>query len=146
MDGVYQGKSLSLFIFLFGSFLGVILHLVYGTNNPIVHDSLSWFNIIGNDYVTLLQMIIMPLVFASILNAIVPLHQTSSLGKISFFTIGSLLFTTAIAALIGISVTCWCGLTSEGLVQNSYETIQLGVIENNYIPQHGGRKPLQISA
>ena len=78
-------------------------------------------------------MIIMPLVFASILNAVARLHQTSSLGKISFFTIGVLLFTTAIAAIIGITITILFDLTAEGLVQSSHENIQLGVIESNYI-------------
>ncbi len=131
MDGVYQKKFL--WVFLIGTVFGVVLHLVYGTNNQIVHDSLSWFNIVGNGYVKLLQMIIMPLVFASILNAVARLHQTSSLGKISFFTIVILLFTTAIAALIGIIITYWFGLTAEGLVQTSNETIQLRIIENNYI-------------
>ncbi|HGJ5875358.1 MAG TPA: L-cystine transporter [Arsenophonus sp.] len=133
-----HGWSLSKKVFvglLIGTFFGVVLHLVYGTNNQIVHDSLSWFNIVGNGYVKLLQMIIMPLVFASILNAVARLHQTSSLGKISFFTIGVLLFTTAIAALIGITITILFGLTAEGLVQSSHghENIQSGVIESNYI-------------
>ncbi|HGJ5884491.1 L-cystine transporter [Arsenophonus sp.] len=131
-----DGWSLSKKVFvglLIGTVFGVVLHLVYGINNQIVHDSLSWFNIVGNGYVKLLQMIIMPLVFASILNAVARLHQTSSLGKISFFTIGILLFTTAIAALIGIIITYWFGLTAEGLVQTSSETIQVGIIENNYI-------------
>jgi len=118
---------------LIGTVFGVVLHLLYGINNQIVHDSLSWFNIVGNGYVKLLQMIIIPLVFASILNAVARLHQTSSLGKISFLTIGILLFATAIAALIGIIITYWFGLTAEGLVQTSSETIQLGIIENNYI-------------
>lgn len=131
-----DGWSLSKKVFvdlLIGTVFGVVLHLVYGINNQIVHDPLSWFNIVGSGYVKLLQMIIMPLVFASILNAVARLHQTSSLGKISFFTIGILLFTTAIAALIGIIITYWFGLTAEGLVQTSSETIQLEIIENNYI-------------
>lgn len=131
-DGWSLSKKVFVGLFI-GTVFGVVLHLVYGINNQIVHDSLSWFNIVGNGYVKLLQMIIMPLVFASILNAVARLHQTSSLGKISFFTIGILLFTTAIAALIGIIITYWFSLTAEGLVQTSSETIQFGIIENNYI-------------
>lgn len=87
-----DGWSLSKKVFvglLIGTVFGVVLHLVYGINNQIVHDSLSWFNIAGNGYVKLLQMIIMPLVFASILNAVARLHQTSSLGKIVFSPLGS---------------------------------------------------------
>lgn len=122
---------------LFGLAIGVIfglaLQLTYGADNAILKESISWFNIVGNGYVQLLQMVIMPLVFASILSAVARLHKASSLGKISFLTIGSLLFTTMIAALIGIIITNLFGLTAEGLVQGTQETARLSAIENNYI-------------
>lgn len=50
----------------------------------VLKDSIQWFNIVGNGYVQLLQMIVMPLVFASILSAVARLHNASQLGKISF--------------------------------------------------------------
>ena len=118
---------------LFGVAYGVGLHLVYGSGQQTVKDSILWFNIVGNGYVQLLQMVIMPLVFASILSAVARLHKASSLGKISFLTIGTLLFTTAIAALIGILIANLFGLTAEGLVQGQSETARLAAIETNYI-------------
>ena len=84
-------------------------------------------------YVQLLQMIVMPLVFASILSAVARLHNASQLGKISFLTIGTLLFTTLIAALVGVLVTNLFGLTAEGLVQGGAETARLNAIESNYV-------------
>ncbi|XNM46962.1 cation:dicarboxylate symporter family transporter [Escherichia coli] len=96
-------------------------------------DSVQWFNIVGNGYVQLLQMIVMPLVFASILSAVARLHNASQLGKISFLTIGTLLFTTLIAALVGVLVTNLFGLTAEGLVQGGAETARLNAIESNYV-------------
>ncbi|MCX9094972.1 L-cystine transporter [Providencia rettgeri] len=118
---------------IFGVAYGVILHLVYGSGHQTVKDSILWFNIVGNGYVQLLQMVIMPLVFASILSAVARLHKASSLGKISFLTIGTLLFTTAIAALVGILIANVFGLTAEGLVQGQSETARLSAIESNYI-------------
>ncbi|MGQ7789900.1 cation:dicarboxylate symporter family transporter [Shigella flexneri] len=50
------------------------------------------------------------------------MHNASQLGKISFLTIGTLLFTTLIAALVGVLVTNLFGLTAEGLVQGGAET------------------------
>lgn len=79
----------------------------------MLKDSIQWFNIVGNGYVQLLQMIVMPLVFASILSAVARLHNASQLGKISFLSIGTLLFTTLIAALVGVLVTNMFGLTAE---------------------------------
>ncbi|MFH3852989.1 L-cystine transporter, partial [Acinetobacter baumannii] len=90
-------------------------------------------NIVGNGYVKLLQMVVMPLVFVSILGAVAKLHQASSLGKISFYTIGTLLFTTLIAALVGVFVTNLFGLTAKGLVQGAAETARLTAIQTDYV-------------
>ena len=121
---------------LVGLFMGVLfglgLQLVYGSDNAVLKDSISWFNIVGNGYVQLLQMIVMPLVLVSILSAVAKLHNASSLGKISFLSIGTLLFTTMIAALVGVFVTNLFGLTAEGLVQGVQETARLAAINTNY--------------
>lgn len=116
-----------------GVLFGLGLQFVYGVDSPVLKESISWFNIVGNGYVQLLQMIVMPLVFVSILSAVAKLHNASSLGKISFLTIGILLFTTMIAAFIGIMITLAFGLTADGLVQGAQETARLGAIESNYI-------------
>ncbi|ACS85830.1 L-cystine transporter [Musicola paradisiaca] len=116
-----------------GILFGLALHLIYGDNNPVVKQSILWFNIVGNGYVQLLQMIIMPLVFVSILNSVARLHSASSLGKISLLTLGILLFTTAIAALVGVFVTHLFGLTASGLVQGVQETARLSAIQNSYV-------------
>lgn len=122
---------------LSGLFLGIVfglaLQLFYGSDNPALKESINWFNIVGNGYVQLLQMIVMPLVFVSILSAVAKLHNASSLGRISFLTIGTLLFTTLIAALVGIFVTGLFGLTAEGLVQGTQETARLSALQSNYL-------------
>lgn len=116
-----------------GVLFGLGLHAVYGAENPILKESIQWFNIVGNGYVQLLQMIIMPLVFASILSAVAKLHNASSLGKISFLAIGTMLFTTMIAALVGVLVTNMFGLSAAGLVQGSAESARLAAIQSSYI-------------
>lgn len=116
-----------------GVVFGLALQLIYGGNSDIVKASIGWFNIVGNGYVQLLQMIVMPLVFVSILSAVARLHNASSLGKISFLTIGVLLFTTAISALIGVFVTGLFHLNATGLVQGAQETARLSAIQSNYV-------------
>nr|BFE93268.1 cystine/sulfocysteine:cation symporter [Pseudomonas brassicacearum subsp. brassicacearum] len=115
-----------------GVVFGLALHTIYGAGNPVLKASIGWFDLVGNGYVQLLQMIVIPLVFASILSAVARLHNASSLGKISFLTIGTLLFTTAIAALIGIGLTNLFGLTAEGLVAGTQELARLQVIQSDY--------------
>ncbi|MDF2041117.1 MULTISPECIES: L-cystine transporter [unclassified Pantoea] len=116
-----------------GVLFGLVLQLIYGENSAVVKESISWFNIVGNGYVQLLQMVVMPLVFVSILSAVARLHNASSLGKISVLTIGVLLFTTAISALVGVFVTGLFGLSAEGLVQGVQETARLSAIQSNYV-------------
>lgn len=108
-------------------FVGLLLGLVGGAllqslgGQETVKTALDWINVVGGGYVRLLQMIVMPLVFVSILSAITRLNQAGSLGKISFSVLSVLLVTTAIAALIGIIMVQVFGLTAEGLVAGERE-------------------------
>ncbi len=116
-----------------GVVFGLGLHLVYGENTQILKESIQWFNIVGNGYVKLLQMVVMPLVLVSILSAVIKLHDAGSLGKISFYSIGTLLITTFIAALVGVFVTNLFGLSAAGLVQGAQETERLNKINTDYV-------------
>ena len=69
---VFAGLSL-------GVVFGLGLQLLYGANNAILTESIQWFNVVGNGYVKLLQMVVMPLVLVSILSAVIKLHNASSL-------------------------------------------------------------------
>lgn len=108
-------------------FIGLILGLIggallqYSADQQTINGTLEWVNLVGNGYVRLLQMIVMPLVFVSILSAITRLNQASALGKISFSVISVLLITTAIAAVIGIAMAYAFDLTAEGLVAGERE-------------------------
>lgn len=118
-----------------GVVFGLLLHVVYGTGSTVLQESVQWFNLVGKGYVKLLQMVVMPLVFVSILGAVIKLHDAGSLGKISFISIGTLLVTTAIAAFVGVVVTNAFGLTAAGLVQGAQETERLNVIQTDYVGQ-----------
>jgi len=85
-----------------GILLGLMIHALYGTGSKVTLTTIDWYNIVGAGYVKLLQMIVMPLVFISIVGAFTKLRATKNLGKISFLVIGILLGTTAIAAAIGV--------------------------------------------
>ncbi len=118
-----------------GVVFGLLLHVVYGTGSTVLQESVQWFNLVGKGYVKLLQMVVMPLVFVSILGAVIKLHDAGSLGKISFISIGTLLVTTAIAAFVGVMVTNAFGLTAAGLVQGAQETERLNAIQTDYVGQ-----------
>ncbi|MFP7477418.1 L-cystine transporter [Terribacillus saccharophilus] len=86
-----------------GIVYGVVLQLVYDPASETIVMTNDWFGLVGSGYVKLLQMIVMPLVFISIVAAFTRLEKSSNLGKISGLVIGTLMVTTAIAAAIGIA-------------------------------------------
>jgi len=79
--------------------------------------------------VRLLQMIVMPLVFISVLSAITKLKQAGALGKISVSVLSILLITTAIAAAIGIAMTYLFNLSAEGLIAGERELAAQASVE-----------------
>lgn len=134
----YKTWSLSRKVFIAlvaGLLFGIILQIIYRANNPaIISQSVEWFNIVGNGYVKLLQMIVMPLIFVSILSAVAKLHDAASLGKISSFVISMLLLTTLIAAIVSIIVSLSFNLSANELtsgIQEQARAIKLQEIKSN---------------
>jgi L-cystine uptake protein TcyP (sodium:dicarboxylate symporter family) len=100
---------------------GAAMQAVYGAASPMVPQTVAYLEIVGEGYVRLLQMIIMPLIMVSIIQAILKLRDASSLGKISALTIGMLMVTTAIAACIGILMAKLFGLSAASLSSSAAE-------------------------
>lgn len=116
-----------------GAIFGISLQFVYSNHHTDLINSLNWFDVVGTGYVNLLQMIVMPLILVSILNAVAKLHSTSSIGKLSIITISVLLFTTFLAAVIGIAVTLLFGLTSQGLTSGVREVAEMTTLNDVHV-------------
>ncbi|PTY39310.1 L-cystine transporter [Brachyspira hampsonii] len=99
-----------------GLALGFILRTVYSSNMEIVNQSIVWYNVVGNGYVRLLQMLVMPLIFVSITMALLNIKDSSSnLGKMTIIIIGILMITTGISALVGFLTAKGFGLDASKL-------------------------------
>jgi len=125
-----------------GILFGLIINFLYGTSSEITANTIEWFNIVGSGYVKLLQMIVMPLVFISIVGAFTKVTLSKNLGKISFYGIGILLITTGIAAAIGIAATLGFGLEGVQLqagdaenARNAELTERVATVEDMTIPE-----------
>jgi len=112
-----------------GILLGAAFQAVYGTGAPVIASTNEYLNVVGEGYVKLLQMVIMPLIMVSIIQAILKLRDASSLGKISVLTIGTLMVTTAIAASIGILMAKLYGLSAVGLTSSAAEVARGAYLE-----------------
>ena len=112
---------------LIGLGLGAIWQTFFDKESLVT--LLDWTNIVGTGYVRLLQMIVMPLVFISVLSAITKLKQAGALGKISVSVLSILLITTAIAAAIGIAMSYLFNLSAEGLIAGERELAAQASVE-----------------
>ena len=104
-----------------GVLFGFVLHFAYGAESDVLATSVSWFNVVGIGYVKLLQMIVVPLVFVSILGAFTKVTIGKNFGKMAGMILGILIGTTAIAAIIGISSSLLFNLDASEIVQGEAE-------------------------
>jgi L-cystine uptake protein TcyP (sodium:dicarboxylate symporter family) len=108
---------------------GLVLHYVYGTDSEILSESIQWFNLVGTGYIKLLQMIVMPLVFISILSAFTKLTIGKNFGKMAALILTLLIGTTAIAAAVGITSAVIFDLDASQIVSGDAETERGAYIE-----------------
>ena len=91
---------------LLGLMLGVVIQWIAGF--PAAPEEViwlsevsSWYGLIGNGFMDLLKMLVIPLVFLSIVRVIMNM-QGDNLGKMTVRTIGMLVGTTLISAVVGV--------------------------------------------
>ncbi|HCW9011733.1 TPA: L-cystine transporter [Staphylococcus aureus] len=104
-----------------GIVFGVLLHLIYGTHSNVITSTSDWFNIVGQGYVALLQMIVMPLIFISIVAAFTKIQIGEKFAKICSLIFIFLIGTVTIAAIVGVVYALVFGLDAS--------TINLGNAE-----------------
>ena len=79
-----------------GIVFGIALHLIYGANSKVLETTTDWFSIVGDGYVALLQMIVMPLIFISIVSAFSKIQIGDKFAKIGtyifMFLIGTVVY------------------------------------------------------
>lgn len=95
---------------LLGMFLGVGAGLLLGPAAGLVPPETArtisaWLVLPGNIFLTIIQMIVVPLVLASVVRGIAASGSTEQLRSTGLYLVGYFLFTTTVAITIGILVT-----------------------------------------
>ena len=101
-----MGLTTKIFIGLIG---GLILGVVFNLFIPhgYVRDTIfveGIFYVVGNGFIRLMKMLVVPLVFCSLVCGAASIGDTKALGKVGGKTIMFYLFTTAVAVTIAICV------------------------------------------
>ena len=111
-----KGKSFNVRVVagLFGGIIfGAILKSV--ADDAAVSESLRWISLVGTAYTKLLKMMVIPLIFVSIVCAIINQKSGKNLGKITALVLVILLSTAAVAAVVGGVTAQTFGVSAEGL-------------------------------
>ena len=90
---------------IIGAIFGIILHYIVPTSDfkdKVLIEGV--FYIIGNGFLRLMQMLVVPLVFCSLVCGASAIGDTKTLGKVGIKTIGFYLVTTALAITVALSV------------------------------------------
>ncbi|UGV39867.1 dicarboxylate/amino acid:cation symporter [Methanococcoides orientis] len=112
---------------LIGMALGIVTGLILGPSTGMISQDVSyaigeWLALPGYIFLALLQMIVVPLVFASIIRGIASGEDMEQLKMVGLRTVGYFLATTALAILIGLSLALVIGpgnYISSDLVQGT---------------------------
>lgn len=126
-----MGLTTKIFIGLIGGLLlGVILNL--WVPHSMVRDDIlvdGIFYVVGNGFIRLMKMLVVPLVFCSLVCGSSAIGDTKSLGKVGGKTIVFYLLTTALAVTVAITVATVVR-PGVGLDMSSIETGETTVAEN----------------
>ena len=101
-----MGLTSKIFISLIaGAILGVILH--YVVPESYIRDTVlinGIFYVVGNGFLRLMQMLVVPLVFCSLICGSAAIGDTKTLGKVGVKTLGFYMLTTALAVVVALSL------------------------------------------
>lgn len=125
-----KGKSFNVRVIaglLGGIIFGAVLKTV--ADDAAVSESLRWISLVGTAYTKLLKMMVIPLIFVSIVCAIINQKSGKNLGKITALVLVVLLSTAAIAATVGGLTASAFGVSAEGLAIGEAESKQTSHLE-----------------
>ncbi len=125
-----KGKSFNVRV-VAGLFGGIIFGAILKTvaDDAAVSESLHWISLVGTAYTKLLKMMVIPLIFVSIVCAIINQKSGKNLGKITALVLAILLGTAAVAAVVGGATAMAFGVSAEGLELGEAESKKTSQLE-----------------
>ena len=117
---------------LLGAGYGLALQFLYGSGDAAVKETLTWTNVVASGYISLLKMVIMPLVLVMMIAAVVRMREVADLGRIGGSVVGILVGTTAVAAIVGIFVSNFFGLSADAITQGARELERAASLTSRY--------------
>ena len=131
------GLTTKIFIaLLLGAVVGALLH-AFAADIPAVQNILvgGVFYVIGQGFIRLMQMLVVPLVFCSLVCGAAAIGDTKTLGKVGVKTIGFYLVTTMLAVAVALSVASIVN-PGLGLDMSQAQTAETAISESSRTLRH----------
>lgn len=103
---------------IIGSIFGLVVQFIFGADGEVTFHLLTFMSIFGDGYITLLQMIVIPLIIVAMTTSIMNSETEGSIKKIAPKIISYLMITVMIAAVIGILITAIAPIDANELVNS----------------------------
>lgn len=126
-----KGKSFN-FLVMAGLIGGIVFGGVmrFALSSEMITATLKYTSVVGSAYTSLLKMMVIPLVFVSIVCAVINQKAGKDLGKTAAIVLAVLLGTAAIAAVVGGGTAVAFGVSAEGLEIGESETARMEALES----------------
>ena len=112
-----------------GIALGAGIQLALDLGSEAATTALDWMSLVGQGYISLLKMLVMPLVFVAIVGAFTRTESTKNLGRIGAVVLAVLLGTVAVAALAGWASTAFTGLAGASFTDASVDASKMDSLQ-----------------
>lgn len=104
-----------------GLVLGLVMQFVAGfpdapMETAFIAETTTWYNLFGNGYIRLIQMIVVPLVMFSILQVVINMGQGKTMGRLVKRTLIVTMGMVAVSAITGIVIGLLLGVGKGGAI------------------------------
>ena len=82
--------------------IGMVLGVVIGALAPSINLDAGWFKPLGDLFITLVRMVVVPLVFTTLVAGAASICDVKELGRVASKTLIYYLLTTAVAVIVGL--------------------------------------------
>jgi len=122
---------------ILGIGLGILIQAIAGFPDPEVlktkiwiQETIIWYDLFGQSFIGFILMLVIPIIMISMIRVILNLSSNLNIKSLVQRTLFWLLFTTGIAATVGIILSIIVNLGHNMMITESVQTLQGGVAES----------------
>lgn len=128
-----------------GLVLGLVMQFVAGfpdapMETAFIAETTTWYNLFGNGYIRMIQMIVVPLVMFSILQVVINMGQGKTMGNLVKKTLAVTMGMVALSAVTGIVIGLLLGVGKGGTIvaegSTAKEITPIATTIRNLIPNN----------